>query len=87
MQVQVIDEKTSPDEKEACIRRAVTSKSVTLLTRDFGRGTDFIVYDDQLNTAGGVHVGETEVGGSGGSHDPPGASLEASFIEAHIEYP
>ena len=42
------------------MNQAVTKKSVTLLTREFGRGTDFICYDDEINnTLGGVHVLQT----------------------------
>ena len=32
---------------------------VTLLTREYGRGTDFISYDDNVNNNGGVHVLQT----------------------------
>lgn len=32
---------------------------VTLLTRDFGRGTDFKCFDERLLNAGGVHVIQT----------------------------
>jgi GTP-binding protein EngB required for normal cell division len=57
--VRVLTEETSPVEKESIIRKAVTLGSVTLLVKVFGRGTDFICYDDHLNTAGGVHVIQT----------------------------
>ena len=55
-QVHLIEEKTKSDEKESLIRHAATSNAVTLLTRAFGRGTDFVCYDEKLQAAGGVHV-------------------------------
>lgn len=57
--VKVMTEKTSANDKEALIRQAVTTGSITLLTRVFGRGTDFIVYDEKLNASGGIHVVQT----------------------------
>jgi len=32
-----------------------------LLTREFGRGNDFVCYDEALNRCGGVHVVQTFV--------------------------
>lgn len=58
-QVKLITEAVSHDEKEGLVAQAVTSGSVTLLTRPFGRGTDFKCYDDRLNRSGGVHVIQT----------------------------
>lgn len=60
-QVRVMTEEVSAVDKEALIRQAVTSGSVTLLSREFGRGTDFICYDDRLIASGGVHVIQTFV--------------------------
>jgi hypothetical protein len=37
----------------------VTAGRITLLTRAFGRGTDFICYDDRLQQNGGIHVIQT----------------------------
>jgi hypothetical protein len=59
--VKLITEEVSAIDKEALIRQAVTSNSITLLTREFGRGTDFICYDDKLIASGGVHVIQTFV--------------------------
>jgi hypothetical protein len=43
------------------VQKAVTPGAVTLLTRAFGRGTDFICYDDHIQQNGGVHVIQTFV--------------------------
>ncbi|CAM9117607.1 unnamed protein product, partial [Ectocarpus fasciculatus] len=55
----IINEETSPSVKDGYITSAVTSGRVTLLTKAFGRGTDFICYDDRLQDSGGVHVIQT----------------------------
>ena len=60
-QVRVMREEDTVADREQAVRQAVASKSITLLSRDFGRGTDFICYDDDLNTSGGVHVIQTFV--------------------------
>lgn len=49
-------ESTPTDEKNSFIGQAATSGSITLLTRAFGRGTDFVCYDDNLLESGGAHV-------------------------------
>ena len=46
-------------EKEGLIRQAVAKGSITLLMREFGRGTDFICHDEEMDRAGGVHVIQT----------------------------
>ena len=40
-------------------RQAMSRGAITLMTRDYGRGTDFICYDQRLIDAGGVHVLQT----------------------------
>ena len=57
--VQIIMEKVSVKERELSIIRAATEGRVTLLTRTFGRGTDFICRNQQLLANGGVHVLQT----------------------------
>ncbi|CAF1621850.1 unnamed protein product [Rotaria sp. Silwood1] len=57
--VQIITEKVSVKERELCIKRAATVGKVTLLTRTFGRGTDFICRNQQLLLNGGIHVLQT----------------------------
>lgn len=60
-QVRVIREEDTAADREQAVRQAVTSKSITLMSRDFGRGTDFICFDDDLDASGGVHVVQTFV--------------------------
>lgn len=57
--MKIITENTSFADKEAIVRQAVTSGSVTLLTKCFGRGTDFVCFDEKLDASGGVHVIQT----------------------------
>ncbi|CAF3594708.1 unnamed protein product [Rotaria socialis] len=57
--VQIITETVSVKERELCIKRAATVGKVTLLTRTFGRGTDFICRNQQLLLNGGIHVLQT----------------------------
>jgi hypothetical protein len=47
---------TNMSEKKLIIRQAPSKGSITLLTREYGRGTDFICRDKTVNTNGGVHV-------------------------------
>ena len=54
-------ETTTQTEKTGLIKSAATKGNIVLLTREFGRGTDFICYDKELDKAGGVHVIQTFV--------------------------
>ncbi|CAL6057008.1 Helicase-related_protein [Hexamita inflata] len=58
-QVKLFTEKISAVEKEGVLRQAVTKNTVTLITREFGRGTDFVCYDKTIDGHGGVHVIQT----------------------------
>ena len=57
--VRIMTEETLDLDKESIIRQAVCSNTITLLSRAFGRGTDFICYDERLEATGGVHVLQT----------------------------
>ncbi|CAF1389902.1 unnamed protein product [Rotaria sordida] len=52
-------EEASSTEKENFIKHATGSGQVTLFTRTFGRGTDFICYDPAVASNGGIHVFQT----------------------------
>jgi len=55
----IITEEIDYDEKVRYIKLATLTDSITLLTRIFGRGTDFISNDDIVINQGGVHVIQT----------------------------
>ena len=53
---QVLHEGEAKLQKESMIKNASSQGYVTLLTKEFGRGTDFISRDEVVNSNGGVHV-------------------------------
>eukprot|EP01084_Bolivina_argentea_P254311 427516_1 len=57
----ILTEKLDFDEKEKEVKRAPWSDKITLLTKSFGRGTDFKVMDDLVRNNGGPHVIQTFV--------------------------
>ena len=60
-QVQIMSEEASLEtkEKEILIKRAMNCGQITLLTKVFGRGTDFVCRDRTVISKGGVHVIQT----------------------------
>ncbi|CAF3312638.1 unnamed protein product, partial [Rotaria sp. Silwood2] len=57
--VVILTEEASPSEKENVIKRATGSDQITLFTKAFGRGTDFICHDPTVASNGGIHVIQT----------------------------
>jgi preprotein translocase subunit SecA len=55
-ETQLISEEASKEEREGLFLKVTESGAITLMIRDFGRGTDFKCYDQQMLQAGGVHV-------------------------------
>jgi hypothetical protein len=53
---ETVTEATSKSQKDSLFARATEKGAITLLVRDFGRGTDFKCYDTRVLNAGGVHV-------------------------------
>jgi preprotein translocase subunit SecA len=53
---QTLTEHNDDSEKEDRVTKATYAKMVTLSTPSFGRGTDFICRDPQVEKNGGVHV-------------------------------
>jgi hypothetical protein len=51
-----ITEATIKCEKETTILKATEQGAITLMIREFGRGTDFKCFDTKMLEAGGVHV-------------------------------
>ena len=54
-----LDEETNANDKDKYVNRATTSGQVTLCTREYGRGTDFVCRDQRVKNGGGVHVIQT----------------------------
>ena len=57
--VSYLTEEASAEEKNHLVNRATTSGQITLITRTFGRGTDFVCHDQRVGASGGVHVIQT----------------------------
>ncbi|CAF3988523.1 unnamed protein product, partial [Rotaria sordida] len=57
--VTILKEEENFEEKEKVIRRSTMPGQITLFTRTFGRGADFIRYDQSVNTDDGIHVIQT----------------------------
>ena len=54
-----LSEDADKDEKSSIIKRATLSGNILLLTKEFGRGTDFQVNDKIVKSNGGPHVIQT----------------------------
>ncbi|CAL6013590.1 Helicase-related_protein [Hexamita inflata] len=57
--VQTLTENNSAADKESIVKNSVQPETISLFTREFGRGTDFICYDKNIDRLGGVHVIQT----------------------------
>lgn len=55
-ETRVVTETISTTEKRAAFAKATEQGAITLLIRDFGRGTDFKCFDTRMLDAGGTHV-------------------------------
>jgi hypothetical protein len=55
----ILTEEVTASEKEDIIRMATSSGRISLFTRLFGRGTDFVCYDQRVLRNAGVHVIQT----------------------------
>ena len=55
----VLNEELTVNEKIKLIKNACRLNTITLCTRIFGRGSDFVVTDDRVNELGGPHVIQT----------------------------
>jgi hypothetical protein len=55
----ILTEEASSLEKDSLIKLSTQQGQVTLITKIFGRGTDFICRDDSILDRGGVHVIQT----------------------------
>ena len=57
--VQILTEKVAVTERDLLIKRCATEGKVTLLTKMFGRGTDFICTNQRIIANGGIHILQT----------------------------
>jgi len=55
----VLEGKLSDEQKDHIIKKAANTGQLTLSTAIFGRGSDFVCYDEQLHGRGGLHVLQT----------------------------
>jgi len=53
-----LTEELNDEERSKMVKRT-RQGDITLTTRSFGRGTDFVCYDEKVNRIGGVHVIQT----------------------------
>jgi len=53
---EILHQELTTQERDAVILRSVRQHKITLITRNYGRGTDFICRDDALVKSGGMHV-------------------------------
>jgi hypothetical protein len=52
----ILTEEADVNEKYNIIQSSTTAGRITLFTREFGRGTDFVVRDPTVGAQGGIHV-------------------------------
>ncbi|KAL7553099.1 hypothetical protein ACHAWF_018746 [Thalassiosira exigua] len=52
----ILTEEIAPRDKEGAFLQCTRSGAITLMIRDYGRGTDFLVFDSSMLDGGGVHV-------------------------------
>jgi preprotein translocase subunit SecA len=57
--IHVLNSQTADDRRNSIIRSACKPRSVTLCSREYGRGEDFITWNTNLRRAGGIHVVST----------------------------
>ena len=55
----LLNETHSTDDRDNKIKKASNRKNITFMTSSFGRGTDFVIYDDSVKKLGGLHVIQT----------------------------
>jgi preprotein translocase subunit SecA len=58
-QIKIIAESSGIEQAAQIIKLSTRQGSITLMTRNFGRGTDFSCKDDRVNNQGGVAIIQT----------------------------
>ena len=54
--IRVLTEELAPRDKAGAFLQSTRSGAITLMIREYGRGTDFKVFDGAMLDGGGVHV-------------------------------
>jgi preprotein translocase subunit SecA len=57
--LEILEETTNDEEKDQIVKKSTSIQQVTLMTRCFGRGTDFICRNQEVIRRGGAHVIQT----------------------------
>ena len=52
----ILNERQPEKDRNLLIMRAMQKESITLVTRPFGRGTDFIIYERSVSEGKGAHL-------------------------------
>lgn len=52
----ILSEKHNADERKRRVMRAMSEGKISLITRAFARGIDFIIYESNVITLGGAHM-------------------------------
>ena len=88
---QELTDKLTVSERDAVIARAIRKYMITLMTRSYGRGTDFVCRDQGLVSNGGVHIIITffpehqsenkQILGRTCRQDDPGSARKILFLE------
>jgi len=55
----ILTEEHEPSFRQRVIFMSTQANKITLMTKSFGRGTDFQVYDPNVNNNGGAHIIQT----------------------------
>ena len=55
----ILTEEHDSSFRERIVFMATQAGKITLMTKSFGRGTDFQIYDPKVNEKGGVHIIQT----------------------------
>lgn len=91
----MITEELTATEKDRITKAATSSGRITLITKSFGRGTDFICRDEKVRNEGGVHVlqvffsrelsEEVQIIGRTARQGDPG-SFSMVLLDSELEY-
>lgn len=54
--VRALTEEIDIKDKEGTSKQCTKSGAITLMIREYGRGTDFVCHDERMLEGGGVHV-------------------------------